>query len=345
MKIELFGTLPGESPVQLYTLSNKAGFRAVISDYGATLVAWEVPDATGHTIDVVMGYDTLEDYVKDEAYMGAICGRYANRIAKASLPLGDQHYELDRNHGNHTLHGGSPGFNKVVWKATDQSTADQDSVRFSYLSPHGEAGFPGNLKVTVTYTLEERGLRIDYHAETDQPTVVNLANHTYFNLGGHDSGFVLDHQLQLKATRRLETDRELIPTGKSIPVAGSPFDFLDFQRLGAKINAHDEALMQGSGYDHCFVIDDADESLRQVGTLTNGILTMDIHTTQPGIQVYTANHLSDVMGKGKAIYQSRHAVCLETQHFPDSPHHPHFPPTFITQHQPYKETVKYEFLS
>ena len=321
-----FGTLPDGSAVDLYTLSD-GPFEARIMTYGGVLVSFKAPDHQGKTADVLLGFDDPGGYYdnfngKQNAFFGALIGRYANRIANGTFSLEGKTYHTPRNDGPNTLHGGTHGFNNVVWEAK----AVTNGVELSYLSKDGEMGFPGNLTATVTYTLEGGDLRIDYKATTDKPTVVNLTNHAYFNLAG--DGDILQHQLTLHAAKFTPVDATLIPTGELKPVDGTPFDFRKPTAIGARIDAGDEQLKRGRGYDHNWVLDSHNDSLAEAAEVyePKSGRVLKVLTTQPGIQFYSGNFLDGtVNGKSGTVYAHRSALCLETQHFPDSPNHPNFP--------------------
>jgi aldose 1-epimerase len=323
-----FGKMPDGTPVEIYTLSDGA-YEARIATYGGILVSLKAPDRNGNTGDVVLGFDDLDGYVANfngpsNAFFGAIIGRYANRIAHASFTLDGNKYSLPRNNGDNTLHSGPHGFNNVVWKAKPVA----NGVELTYLSKDGDAGFPGNLTAVVTYTMVKGDLRIDYSATTDKDTVVNLTNHAYFNLAGQ--GNILKNELTLHASRFTPVDAGLIPTGELKPVAGTPFDFRKATAVGSRIDADDEQLHLGHGYDHNWVLDSSGGKLTQAAEVyePSSGRVLKVLTDQPGIQFYTGNFLDgSVKGKGGKPYEFRSALCLETQHFPDSPNQPAFPST------------------
>src|SRR3984957_15343517 len=343
-----FGKLPDGTPVEIYTLSDGA-FEARIATYGGVVVSLMAPDRNGKTADVVLGFDDLDGYVANfngsaDAYFGALIGRYANRIARGSFTLDGHKYSLPLNNGPNTLHGGPHGFNNVVWKA--KSIAD--GVELSYLSKDGEAGYPGNLTATVRYTLVKGDLRIEYSATTDKNTVVNLTNHSYFNLAGQ--GDILNHQLTLHASRFTPVDAGLIPTGELKPVASSPFDFRKPTAVGARINADDEQLHLGRGYDNNWVLDtgSADGKLAQAAEVyePSSGRVLKVLTDQPGIQFYSGNFLDgSIKGKGGKPDELHAGLCLETQHFPDSPNHPDFPTTELKPGERYHTITVYSFSS
>lgn len=327
-----FGKLPDGASVQVYTLKT-AKVEARIMTYGATLISLRSPDNSGKWADLVLGFDDLAGYVannnsKGPAFFGPIVGRYANRIAHASFALDGKTYTLTRNNGDNSIHGGPHGFHNQIWKARPLGSG----VELTYLSKDGEEGYPGNLAVKVSYTLEGDSLKIDYSATTDKPTVLNVTNHSYFNLRGQAVGDVLGHELTLNASRFTVVDSTLIPTGELRSVAGTPLDFRKSTRIGERIDSDYEQMRLGNGYDHNFVLDGKSGELTEAARVyepTSG-RELTVLTTQPGVQLYTANFLDgSIEGKGGIKYQRRTAFCLETQHFPDSPNHPAFPGTTL----------------
>lgn len=339
-----FGNLPDGTPVEIYTLSD-GGYEARISTYGGVVVSLKIPDRSGKSADVVLGFDGVDGYVSNfngssDAFFGAIIGRYANRIAHGSFTLDGHKYSLPRNDGQNTLHGGPHGFNNVVWRAKTIA----NGVELSYLSKDGEEGFPGNLTATVRYTLVKGDLRIDYSAIADKDTVVNLTNHSYFNLAGH--GNILNHQLTLHASRFTPVDAELIPTGDLKPVDSTPFDFRKATAVGALIDANDTQLHLAHGYDQNWVLDSGGGKLTEAAELydpSSGRI-LKVFTDQPGIQFYSGNFLNgSIKGKGGTAYELHAALCLETQHFPDSPNHPDFPTTELKPGQRYHTVTVYSF--
>lgn len=328
---EAFGTTPAGDKTHLYTLRQKSGVTLSLSDYGATMVGWRVPDRAGDFADIVLGFDRVEGYVKHTAYAGAICGRHANRIARGRCVVDGRELTLAVNNGPNHLHGGVAGFDRQIWQATLGGTPEAPAVTFSRRSPDGEEGYPGNLEVAVTYTLRPDGaVRLDYRASTDATTVLNLTNHAYFNLAGHGAGDCTGHTLKLAASAFLPVDATAIPTGEIRLVAGTPFDFTSPHRIGARIGNKDTQLEHGRGYDHCFVVDGAPETLRPCAELTDPASgrVLTVETTEPGLQLYTGNWLAEccegVPGKAGARYGMRAGVALETQRFPDSPNRPAF---------------------
>ena len=341
---ESFGTTTSGTPVTLYTLTNASGMQAKISTFGGAVVSLTAPDRDGNYADVVHGYDDLAGYERDSNYFGALIGRYGNRIGGAAFTLDGTAYTLPKNDSSNSLHGGPNGFNKQVWSA-EEVPGQEAAVKLSYLSADGEAGYPGNLQVTVTYTLtNDDALRIDYEATTDKKTVVNLTNHSYFNLAG--TGDILNHELMIAADRFTPVDRGLIPTGELRPVEGTPFDFTTATAIGARINADDEQINFGGGYDHNWVLNSGGGSLALAATLYDPASGrfMEVETTEPGIQFYSGNFLNGrATGKNGVAYAKRSALCLETQHFPDSPNKPDFPSTVLNPGDTYRTTTVYRF--
>ncbi|MGH9940745.1 MAG: aldose epimerase family protein, partial [Pyrinomonadaceae bacterium] len=307
-----------------------------------------VPDRAGHFDDVLLGFDTLEGYLKESSfYVGPVIGRYANRIAKGRFALNGKEYKLAVNNGENHLHGGLKGFDKVVWKARPLQTRGGAALELTYLSNDGEEGYPGNLSVKVVYLLTDRDeLKIDYSATTDQDTIVNLTNHAYFNLAGQGNGNILKHRLSINADCFIPADDKSIPTGELRSVAGTPFDFRRATAIGARIEVDDEQLKFGRGYDHTFVIDGRAGTLRRAATASDPMTgrVMEVWTTEPGMQLYTGNYLESTMvGKGGKAYGPRYGFCLETQHFPDSPNKPNFPSTVLRKGGRYNSTTVYKF--
>ena len=344
-KKEFFGQMPDGTQVDVYTLANINGFTAQIINYGAILVSLEVPDRDGRLTDVTLGFDNLDDYIARNAFFGATVGRYANRIGGAKFTLEGVEYELAMNNGPNSLHGGKKGFDKVVWRLDDlKGEGDQALVRLTYISEDGEEGYPGNLACSVTYTLtSDNELRFDYEAETDKTTVVNLTNHSYFNLAGQGTGNVLDHVVMLNADKYTVFDETLIPTGEIRSVEGTPLDFTSPTSIGARIG------QVGNGYDQNYVLSKDDVP---AGTLTlcarvleptSGRI-MEVHTTEPGVQFYTGNFLDGTLtGKEGKVYKKHYGFCLETQHYPDSPNKPAFPSVVLKPGQKFTSATVYAF--
>jgi aldose 1-epimerase len=340
-----FGKIAEQKAVDLFTLTNASGVEAKIMTYGGTVVSLKVPDRTGKMGDVVLGHDVLEGYLKNNPYFGSIIGRYGNRIAKGRFTLGGSVYTLAKNDGENHLHGGIEGFDKVIWKPKEIRNKDGVGLALTYLSKDGEEGYPGNLSVSVVYTLTNQNeLKIEYGATTDKETVVNLTNHSYFNLAG--SGSILNHEVMINADRFNPVDKGLIPTGELRSVKGTPMDFTSPTAIGARINQQDEQLILGKGYDHNWVLNHAGGTLGmavRVYEPSSGRV-MEVYTTEPGVQFYTGNFLDgSIKGKGGHPYQQRFGFCLETQHFPDSPNQPKFPSTVLKPGQKYTTRTVYKF--
>ncbi len=323
--------------------------QVAVTNFGATLVSLKVPDRAGKIDDVVLGYDSVSGYESGKSYFGGTIGRYGNRIAHGTFALAGVAYSLPKNNGENTLHGGTIGFNKHMWTARVIDSAEGHAVEFSYTSKDGEEGFPGTLSVQVKYTLvrSSNELRIDYTATTDKNTVLNLTNHSYFNLSGEGSGDILHDVLTLYASRFTPVDAALIPTGEIRDVTGSPFDFRKPTSVGARIDESDEQLKFGKGYDHNWVIDRAPGSsavvvAAKVEDAASGRV-LEVLTSEPGVQFYSGNHLEKTSGKRGKTYDFRGALCLETQHFPDSPNHPQFPSTELKPGQTYRSTTVFRF--
>jgi aldose 1-epimerase len=343
-----FGKTPDGQPVDLYVLTSKGGAEASITNYGGAVVSLKMPDRSGKMADVVLGYDTADGYVNDKSFFGALVGRYGNRIGHAQFALDGKTYTLAKNNGENSLHGGIKGFNKAVWTAKIIPAKDGQSLELSYLSKDGEEGFPGNLKVSVIYTLtDSNALRIAYSATTDKKTVVNLTNHSYFNLAGQGSGDILGHLLMIQADKFTPVDAGLIPTGEFRDVAGTPFDFRKELAIGARIDQDEEQLKLGGGYDHNFVLrrsNDPGESLAARVLEPASGRVLEVWTTEPGVQFYTGNFLDGkTIGKGGVTYPRRSAFCLETQHYPDSPNQPKFPSVVVNSGEHYHTITTYKF--
>ncbi len=347
VKAEPFGSTPKGEKVTLYALTNRNGVTARIINYGAIVVSLRVPDSKGKLDDIVLGYDTLDDYIANNPYFGAIAGRYANRIALGQFVLDGVTYTLATNNGPNHLHGGVRGFDKVIWQARPVEKADQAGVEFSYLSKDGEEGYPGNLRVIVTYWLTNADeLRIEYEARTDKATPVNLTHHSYFNLAGQGTGSILDHEMMINADQFTPVDDGLIPTGELRSVKGTPMDFRRPTAIGARINQEYEQLQYGGGYDHNWVLNRGKKPLTlaaRVSEPTTGRI-MEVYTTEPGLQFYAGNFLDGSnIGKGGRPYTYRSGFCLEAQHFPDSPNKPSFPSTILKPGECYTQTTVYRF--
>lgn len=343
-----FGKMPDGTAIDIYTLSD-GPVEVRIMTLGGVVVSLKTPDRKGNIADVVWGFDDVDGYAANDkgpgtAYFGALIGRYGNRIGKAQFTLEGKTYQVPKNNGENSLHGGPNGFHNVVWKGKEIPSG----VALTYLSKDGEEGYPGNLSVTVHYTLVKGDLKIEYSATTDKPTVVNLTNHSYFNLTGDPSKTILDHQLTLHASRTTPVDSGLIPTGELRPVSGTPFDFTKATAIGARINADDEQLKFGKGYDHNWVLNNKGGTLTEAGELYDpgSGRVMRVLTTEPAIQFYSGNFLDgSIKGKGGVPYNLRTALCLETQHYPDSPNHSDFPSTELKPGGRYHTVTVYSFSS
>jgi aldose 1-epimerase len=333
-------------PVNMYKLRNSHGVEVDAMNYGGIIMSIRVPDRKGRLADIVLGHSTMEGYIPNPPYLGAIVGRYANRIANGTFTLDGKTYHLPKNDGPNTLHGGTTRtFDKVVWDAGPLK--DQNGVAFTYLSKDGEEGFPGNLKVTVTYTLNnDNELTIDYQATTDKATPINVSQHSYFNLQGEGDGDILDHEVMINADRFTPVDKNLIPTGELRSVKGTPLDFTSPTKIGARIDDQYDQLVLGHGYDHNFVINRQGEGMVLAARVTEPTTgrTLQVSTTQPGVQFYTGNFLDGtVTGKHGHVYKRRYGFCLETQHFPDSPNHPNFPNTILRPGETFHQTTVFKF--
>ncbi|MBS0203313.1 MAG: galactose mutarotase [Planctomycetes bacterium] len=338
---EPYGTTAAGEEVTQYSLRNRSGMKVNLIDWGAIITSVEVPDREGKMANVTLSHPDLAAYEENAPYFGGACGRYANRIAGGKFTLDGMEYTLFLNNGPNTLHGGKEGFMKKLWAAETLQEDTQVSVTLTYVSPDGEEGYPGKLKTAVTYTLTDADeLRIDYKATTDKPTVLNLTNHAYWNLGGAGSGLILDHELTLFCSRYLPVDETGIPTGELAPVEGTCMDFLKPHTIGERI---DQPVNGSGGYDHCYVVDGEATKLRPAAKVVEpkSGRVLEILTTEPGIQFYTGNFLE---GNAKTGNTPRHgAFCLETQHFPDSPNHPDFPTTRLNPGDTYSQTTVHKF--
>ena len=342
-----FGALADGTAVELFTLTNANGIEIRAMTYGGIIVSLKTKDRAGKLDDIVLGYDDLGGYVKQNPFFGTIVGRYGNRIAKGQFTIDGKTFTLAKNNGPNHLHGGIRGFDKVVWKAEPVQKADAVGIVFSHTSPDGDEGYPGTLRATVTYTLTNNDeLRVEYRATTDKPTHVNLTQHSYFNLAGDGKRDILGHELTIAADRYTPVDTTLIPTGELAPVEGTPFDFRKPMAIGARIGADHEQIRNGKGYDHNFVLNRSDSELTRVIHVhepTSG-RTLHVSTTEPGVQFYTGNFLDGtIKGKAGHVYKQRYGFCLETQHFPDSPNKPQFPTTLLRPGQEYRTTTVFTF--
>jgi aldose 1-epimerase len=347
MKKSIFGHTAEGVAVPIYTLTS-GQVEVRVMAFGAILVSVKTPDRAGKIADIVLGYDTLENYLKTpNPFLGAVIGRFGNRIAQGKFSIDGKTYQIPLNDGPNALHGGPVGFDRYVWQAQeDQAHEGRDSVEFTHVSPDGDMGFPGTLTAKARYTLEGNTLRIDYSATTDKPTVVNFTNHSYYNLHGDDRGNVLDQQLQLNADRYTPVNATLIPTGELAPVAGTPLDFRASQVIGTRIGADNEQLKLARGYDHNFVVNGQAGSMRlaAIATDPDSGRKLTVETTEPGIQFYTGNFLDgSFTGRHGAKYEMRTGFCLETQHFPDAPNQPSFASTLLRPGETYRSTTALTF--
>ena len=341
----IFGILPDGKEVYLFTLKNSNGLKAEILNYGGIIQSLIVPDKNGNLTDVVLGFQTLEQYRTDQTYMGAIVGRFANRIEKGRFKLNVKTYQLPVNNGENCLHGGYKGFNKKVWKIVNYS---DDSLELSYFSRDGEEGFPGNMTVSVIYSLtENNSLQIEYSAKTDSPTHINLTQHSYFNLSGSSENTIENHLLQINSSHYLPNNENTIPTGKYTSVENSPFDLQIPQLIGTSLASPHEQMRPDFGFNHTYILkDENSQEIKAAAILScpeNGI-SMKTYTSEPGIHIYCANYFDGSIIEKKLFPYPKYAgICLETQHFPDSPNQPHFPSTLLTPENPFKSVTVYEF--
>ena len=344
-----FGQTPDGKAVELYTLTNANGMEVAITTYGGIVVSLTAPDREDNYADVVLGFDDLDGYLAGHPYFGALVGRYGNRIAKGKFTLDGKEYTLATNNGENALHGGIVGFDKKVWRARGAVNRMGVSLALNLKSEDGEEGYPGNLEVKVVYTLtNDDELKIEYSAKTDKATPVNLTNHSYFNLAGQGTGDILGHELMINGDRFTPVDKGLIPTGELKPVEGTPFDFRRPTAIGARIEAEDEQLEFGGGYDHNFVLNASDDDLVLAASVYEPKTgrVMEVYTTEPGVQFYCGNFLDGSnVGKGGKVYNHRNGFCLETQHFPDSPNKPDFPSTILEPGEEYSTTTVYKFFA
>ncbi len=347
LKQEVFGKTREGQAVELYTFSNAQGMEVRAMTYGGIILSLKTPDRTGKLDDVTLGFDTLDPYLATHPYFGALIGRYGNRIAKGKFKVDGKEYKLAVNNGPNSLHGGLKGFDKVVWQAESFDKPEGVGVVFRYTSADGEEGYPGTLQTKVTYTLTDKNeLIFDYHATTDKATPVNLTNHAYFNLAGAGTRDVLDHQMMINADHFTPVDSTLIPTGELKSVEGTPFDFRKPTAIGARIEAKDQQIKYGPGYDHNYALNKQGAGLTlaaRVSEPTSGRV-MEVSTTEPGVQFYTGNFLDGTLtGKGGHVYKRRFGFCLETQHYPDSPNQPNFPSSILKPGETYTSRTVYAF--
>ena len=337
-----FGMTSKGEETRLFTIQNDKGMEIKVSDYGATLVQVRVPDKEGRLLDVVLGYDDVQGYEAGNAFFGATIGRVANRIGNGEFRLGGRTYELTRNDGQNTLHGGRDFYNKRIWKTGE---TQEDHVEFLMDSPSGDQGFPGNVKISVTYTLtKDNEVKIHYRAVPDADTLMNLTNHSYFNLSGHASGTVLDQEVMLYADAYARADSQSIPTGEIVPVSGTPMDFRQLKPVGAEIEEAYEALEFGKGYDHNWVLNGNGYRKAAFMRSKESGIAMEVYTDLPGMQFYTANFVDHEKGKAGAVYNMRQAACFETQYFPDAVHKDHFEGPEVKAGEVYETTTEYRFV-
>ena len=341
-----FGVTPDGTPVELFTLGTAAGMQLSVMNYGAAIVSLRVKDRAGNPDDIVLGFDSLEGYLTHTHYFGAVVGRYANRIGRGRFELDGTRYRLPINDEPHHLHGGTRGFDRVVWKCEPFRDDRGGGVALRHTSPDGDQGYPGRLDVEVHYLLTGASeLEVDYRAATDKPTPVNLTQHSYFNLAGAGRGDILDHQLTIDADAYTPVDCTLIPTGMIVPVDSTPFDFRAPVAIGARIGDPDPQLEYARGYDHNFVLRDEGPGLRHAARVMEPVSgrTVDVFTTEPGLQFYSGNQLDGIAGRGGRSYGRHAGFCLETQHYPDSPNRPEFPSTLLTPGQEYHSRTVFAF--
>ena len=344
-----FGTTSNGVAVDLYTFHHSSGLSLSVTNYGCIITNLITPDKNSGSADIVLGYDTLAEYEQDRRFQGCVVGRYANRIAHGRFCLDGIEYQLETNPSGHHLHGGSEGFNKQVWNASVEEASELPMLVLQHSSPHMQAGYPGKLDCRVTYKVAESGdVVIQYHAASDRPTVVNLTNHSYFNLAGHQhatENAILDHRALLNCDSFIPTDDKGIPVSGPVSVSGTPMDFRNETAFGERIEQKDVQLINGKGYDHNWVVNEAVSGLPLAARITDSVSgrVLEVLTTQPGIQCYTANNVDDLTGKGGAKYQYRGSVCLETQHFPDSPNQSSFPSTVVAPDNDLNETTIFRF--
>lgn len=345
--VEDFGALPDGEAVKKYTMTNAEGMEVSVLNYGGIITSLKVPDKNGKIEDVVLGFNSLEGYLTPPPYFGAIIGRYGNRIAEGKFSLDQTQYTLAKNDGPNHLHGGNKGFDKVVWKVTEITESDHVALQLHYLSEDMEEGYPGNLNTTVTYTLSnDNALKVSYQANTDKKTIVNLTQHSYFNLSGDFSKPILDHEIVINADTFLPVDATLIPTGVFKEVAETPFDFRTSKPIGKEIEAENQQLERGLGYDHCWVLnrDSKGMSLAATAHDPKSGRFMEVFTTEPGVQFYSGNFLDGTLpSKSGGTYAKRSGFCLETQHYPDSPNQEDFPSVVLTPEQTYSSETTFKF--
>ena len=347
ISVASFGKMPDGRPISAYTVTNNQGMSMKVINYGGIITHLTAPDREGKLEDVVLGYDSLSGYLKSNPFFGALVGRYGNRISKGKFTLDGKEYSLARNNNGNHLHGGIRGFDKVAWNIEENTYIDGPSLKLTYLSKDMEEGFPGNLNVEIIYTLTEKNeLKISYSATTDKKTIINLTQHTYFNLSGDGKADILKHELFVNADQFIPVDKYLIPIGEIKSVAETPFDFRTPTVVGARIDKDDQQLDLAGGYDHCFVLKGSGDSLKLAATLHDPVSgrVLTAYTTEPGVQIYSGNFLDgSITGKYKVIYHQRYGICLETEHFPDSPNHKNFPSVELSPGETYRTETVYAF--
>lgn len=342
-----FGAMPDGTPISQYTLVNSQGMTMKVINYGGIITHLIAPDRTNTFEDVVLGYDSLSDYLKSSPYFGALIGRYGNRIAKGKFTLDGKTYRLGQNNGPNNLHGGPKGFDQRVWTIDEHAVDNGAALKLTYLSRDMEEGYPGNVQAEVIYHLTDSNeLKINYRATTDKKTIINLTQHTYFNLSGDTKRDILGHELMINADQFIPVDKTLIPTGELKSVSETPFDFKTPVAIGSRIDKDDQQLKFGGGYDHCWVLKDAGDSLKAASTLHDPASgrVMSVYTTEPGIQFYSGNFLDgSITGKYGVVYKKGYGLCLETEHYPDSPNQKNFPPVILNPGEVYKTQTTYRF--
>lgn len=348
MQVRPYGETADGTKVDLYTLGDETRLRVQVITYGGTIVGIEVPDRAGDRGNIILTLPSLADYIGQNSYLGALVGRYANRIGGAKFVLDGTEYQLSKNDGDNCIHGGWIGFNKAVWEVADRGDGPEPHLTLRHVSPDGDQGFPGALTVEVTYAVSaDNTLRISYRAQTDRPTVINLTNHTYFDLGGAACADILDHELTIAADFFTPVNERLVPTGQFEAVAGTPFDFLEPRPIGARIHERNDQLADGPGYDHNFVLGSSARDVPQFAARVREPRSgrvLEVHTTQPGLQFYSGNHLDGTLrGPHGKVYGRHTALCLEAQHFPDSPNQPAFPCTTLRPGEVFASTTEYHF--
>ncbi len=339
-----------KNDLKVFTLTNSKGNKIKVTNYGAKIMSIIVPDKTGNKNNVVLGYDSAEEYLDGDPYFGAAIGRYANRIAEGKFDLDDKTYELPKNDNQNHLHGGPGGFNNVIWEAKKIKHNDSEALELSYLSKDGEEGYPGNMEITMVYTwTDDNELRIEYTATTDKKTIINLTHHSFFNLKDGGKSKITEHEMSINADNFLPVDSSLIPTGEIRSVKDTPMDFTKPKKIGADINADYDQLKKGKGYDHNWVLNKPEQGKMTLAAKVKELETgriMVVYTTEPGLQFYSGNFLDgEEEGRNDIKYKHRTAFCLEAQHFPDSPNQPEFPSTVLRPGEKYKQTTIYKFLT